>query len=543
MFKKNIDNEALTVGSVLLPILEKLGIDTIFGIPGVHTVEIYRGLEKTKIKHITPRHEQSAGFMADGYFRACGKPGVCLVITGPGLTNILTAMAQARADSIPMLVISSVNPYKKNDNSSGLLHELPHQQKLLKKIALSSLTITKSKDLLPAITKSFCKMLEERPGPVHIEIPTDILTLKIHSLKKIKSSQKKKQIILNIKELNKVVDYLSKAKYPILLLGGGAKGCDKYILEIVNKINPIVITTTNARGLLGNHPMCIPASPTLLTVRKELKKADIVLAIGTEFGETDYDMYKDGNFPELKKLFRVDISKNQLSKNVQPDIAIRSKSYNFCKKLSEILLTKKEYNKHSLYTSKRAKKIRLNCLKEVEPKLKKPLDLILRISNNFPNAILVGDSTQPIYAGNLYTSTLKKGKWFNSATGYGTLGYAPPASIGAKLAKPNKPVICIVGDGGLQFSLAELMTASDEKISVIFLIWNNFGYKEIKDFMVSKTINPVGVNIKPPDLKQQAASFNLSYYGLINRYNLVKTLEKAIKEKKPSLLEIRENEY
>merc|ERR1711991_1218491 len=147
---------------------------------------------------------------------------------------------------------------------------------------------------------------------------------------------------------------------------------------------------------------------TLLTVRKELKKADIVLAIGTEFGETDYDMYKDGNFPELKKLFRVDISKNQLSKNVQPDIAIRSKSYNFCKKLSEILLTKKEYNKHSLYTSKRAKKIRLNCLKEVEPKLKKPLDLILRISNNFPNAILVGDSTQPIYAGNLYTSTQKK---------------------------------------------------------------------------------------------------------------------------------------
>ena len=234
MFKKNIDNEALTVGSVLLPILEKLGIDTIFGIPGVHTVEIYRGLEKTKIKHITPRHEQSAGFMADGYFRACGKPGVCLVITGPGLTNILTAMAQARADSIPMLVISSVNPYKKSNNLSGFLHELPHQQKLLKKIALSSLTIGKPEDLLPAITKSFCKMLEKRPGPIHLEIPTNILTLKIHNLDRIKLSQKKKKIIPNKKELNKVVNHLSKAKYPILLLGGGAKGCDKYILEIVN---------------------------------------------------------------------------------------------------------------------------------------------------------------------------------------------------------------------------------------------------------------------------------------------------------------------
>ena len=125
MFKKNIDNEALTVGSILLPILEKLGINTIFGIPGVHTVEIYRGLEKTKIKHITPRHEERAGFMADGYFRACGKPGVCLVITGPGLTNILTAMAQARADSIPMLVISSVNPYKKMIIHQGFFMNFP----------------------------------------------------------------------------------------------------------------------------------------------------------------------------------------------------------------------------------------------------------------------------------------------------------------------------------------------------------------------------------------------------------------------------------
>ena len=243
MFKKNIDNEALTVGSVLLPILEKLGIDTIFGIPGVHTVEIYRGLEKTKIKHITPRHEQSAGFMADGYFRACGKPGVCLVITGPGLTNILTAMAQARADSIPMLVISSVNPYKKSDNSSGLLHELPHQQKLLKKIALSSLTITKSKDLLPAITKSFCKMLEERPGPVHIEIPTNVLNYEYQKLKKNNLCIKKKKIKSSEKKINEVSNYLTHAKYPVLLLGGGARGCDEYILKIVEKLSPYVITT------------------------------------------------------------------------------------------------------------------------------------------------------------------------------------------------------------------------------------------------------------------------------------------------------------
>ena len=145
MIEKNKENKHSTIGSSLLPILEEYGVDIIFGIPGVHTVEIYRGLQKTSIKHITPRHDQGAGFMADGYSRVSGKPAVCLVITGPGLTNILTAMAQARADSIPMLIISSVNPYDNKRKHSGLLHELPNQQKLLKKIAISSLTVKKNK--------------------------------------------------------------------------------------------------------------------------------------------------------------------------------------------------------------------------------------------------------------------------------------------------------------------------------------------------------------------------------------------------------------
>ena len=263
MIIKNKENKCSTIGSSLLPILEQFGIDIIFGIPGVHTVEIYRGLPKTTIKHITPRHEQGAGFMADGYFRVSGKPGVCLVITGPGLTNILTAIAQARADSIPMLIISSVNPYDKTGKSSGLLHELPNQQKLLKNIAISSITVKKTKDLLPAIKKSFLKMLGERPGPVHLEIPTNVLNYKYPKLKKRNLSVKKKKIKTSEKKIHEVANYLTNAKYPVLLLGGGARGCDKYILQIVEKLSSYVITTINARGLLGDHCMCIPASPTL----------------------------------------------------------------------------------------------------------------------------------------------------------------------------------------------------------------------------------------------------------------------------------------
>ena len=114
-----------TCGEVLVEILESYGIDTVFGIPGVHTVELYRGLPNTAIRHITPRHEQGAGFMADGYARASGRPAACFIISGPGMTNILTAMGQAYSDSIPMLVISSVNTTNELGMGEGRLHELP----------------------------------------------------------------------------------------------------------------------------------------------------------------------------------------------------------------------------------------------------------------------------------------------------------------------------------------------------------------------------------------------------------------------------------
>uniref|UniRef100_UPI00345879FA thiamine pyrophosphate-binding protein n=1 Tax=uncultured Psychrobacter sp. TaxID=259303 RepID=UPI00345879FA len=118
----------ITCGELLVQWLEYYGVDTVFGIPGVHTVELYRGLPSTNIRHITPRHEQGAGFMADGYYRASGKVGVCFIITGPGMTNIMTAMAQALADSIPMLIISSVNNIAQTGSGEGHLHELHDQQ-------------------------------------------------------------------------------------------------------------------------------------------------------------------------------------------------------------------------------------------------------------------------------------------------------------------------------------------------------------------------------------------------------------------------------
>ncbi len=153
------------------------GVDTVFGIPGVHTIELYRGLGSSKIRHITPRHEQGAGFMADGYARASGRPGVAFVITGPGLTNTVTAMAQARLDSVPMLVISGVNRRDTLGKNLGFLHELPDQQSLAAEASLWSQTILKPEELEPALARAFADFATKRPGPIHIEVPTDVMKL------------------------------------------------------------------------------------------------------------------------------------------------------------------------------------------------------------------------------------------------------------------------------------------------------------------------------------------------------------------------------
>ena len=534
----------LTVGSAILPLLEQMGVKTIFGLPGVHTIEIYRGISKTRIRHITPRHEQGAGFMADGYARSSGKPGVCLLITGPGMTNAITAMAQARADSIPMLLISAINPVSRIKKEFGRLHQLPDQSALIKQVALISLTITKSSELIPALKTCFKEMLYNKRGPVHIEIPTDIQKLECDFC-----IEESNMVIENIEDhldhstVESVAQQLNKAKKPLLILGGGAKESEPYLHELIEAIGAPAITTVNARGLLGNHPLCIPASPSLTCIREKILEADLVLAIGSEFGETDFDLYRDGKFPKIQYLIRVDIDRNQLHKNIKPEIAIKSSAIQFCKHLLYEIKAKRFEPKDLTQLKIDIQVIREKCKDEIESKLQDPLDLIFRLVNNFPKAILVGDSTQPIYAGNLYSDVKKAGHWFNSATGYGTLGYAIPSAIGAKLASPTSPVIAIMGDGGFQFTSSELMTASEENVPVIFIVWNNNGYKEIKDSMLIEGVSPVGSSPKPPNFRLQALSYDLSYYLVENRHDLIKIVTIALEEDMPSIIEIRENTY
>ncbi|MDP3961053.1 MAG: thiamine pyrophosphate-binding protein, partial [Pseudorhodobacter sp.] len=301
-----------TVGQALIMGLAARGVEVVFGIPGVHTIELYRGLAGCGIRHVTARHEQGAGFMADGYARVSGKPGVALVITGPGLTNALTAMAQARADSVPVLVISGVNRRDSLGRGLGLLHELPDQAALVGALC-PTFQISDPAAVGPTLSAVFAALTSLRPGPVHLEVPTDVMALPCPAPGTPGSAPPRP--LADPAQLADAARRLASARHPLILAGGGARHAGAVLQALAERLDAPVVETSNARGLLHGHALVVPASPSMAAVRALIAASDQVLAVGTELGPTDYDMYGRGGLPDLAGMIRIDLCPAQLARH------------------------------------------------------------------------------------------------------------------------------------------------------------------------------------------------------------------------------------
>lgn len=525
-----------TVGEALVTLLERHGVDTVFGIPGVHTVELYRGLAGSSIRHITPRHEQGAAFMADGYARASGKPGVAFVITGPGLTNTITAMAQARADSVPMLVISGVNRRETLGKGLGHLHELPDQLGLIAKVALSATRVEQPSELQPALERAFALFATGRRGPVHIEIPLDVMALPAPPLRPVEAPPA--PALPDRDALAAAARLIMGAVRPVILAGGGARHAEALLRRLAELLDAPVIATTNARGLMHAHPLLVPASPSLKASREMIDDADLTIAVGTEFGPTDYDMYADGGFHVPRNLVRIDIDAEQLDRHPAA-VKLQGDSAATLEELLS-LVSERALATGTSNGSGRAAACREGGraeLGELGPWLPAQLSIVETIRDVLPGSIIVGDSTQPVYAGNIFYDHDRPGGWFNAATGYGALGYGPPAAIGAAIARPDARVICLSGDGGFQFSLPEIAVAVETGALVIFVIWNNRGYREIEVSMRAAGVEPVGVSPAPPNFADIARAYGIGHTSVSDAAGLTQAL-RDIPRDAPHILEI-----
>lgn len=493
----------MTCADLLIRLLhDTYGVRALFGIPGVHTVELYRGLESSDVQHITPRHEQGAGFMADGYARASGQPGVCLIITGPGMTNIATAMGQALADSIPMLVISSVNRRDTLGLGQGRLHELPSQQQMISGVARFSHTLLDANTLPEVLARAFAVFNGARPGPVHIEIPIDLFNAPVT----VPASWQVPTLYRAVPDpegLAEAARLLKAAKLPLLLLGGGCVSAPEAVRAFVDRLDAPAVTTINAKGLLGrDHPLDLGANAALPAVRELAANADVILAVGTELGETDYDVVFDGGFHLNGTLIRIDLDPEQLVRNQRVSLGLVGDAG----RSLELLLAHfpEPLQRHGAGRTAAV----LGALNlQSDPAFSDFVPLYKTLAKHLPEAILVGDSTAPVYAGNHLVSQPAPRRYFNASTGYGTLGYGLPAALGAQLGRPDLPVVALVGDGGVMFTLSELATAVEEHLPIVIVLWHNAGYEEIRRYMDANGVARLGVDIQAPNFLTLAEGF------------------------------------
>ncbi|WP_306045487.1 5-guanidino-2-oxopentanoate decarboxylase [Nioella sp. MMSF_3534] len=523
------DVTGLTAGMYLTRLLALYGVDTVFGIPGVHTVELYRGLPGSGIRHVTPRHEQGAGFMADGYARVSGRPGVCFIISGPGMTNIATAMGQAYGDSIPMLVISAVNSHGRMGSGEGWLHELPNQQALVSGVSAFSRTIHTVEELAPALAQAFAVFEGGRPRPVHLEIPINIMTAPADHLPLPKAPMRIARAAPDASALAEAAELLNGAEAPVILAGGGARNAVA-LRALAEALDAPVVMTANARGLLPpEHPLGVSLTASQPETRALVANADVVLALGTEMGRTDYDMYEDNGFRIHGRMIRVDVDPVQMARSAAPEIGIVADAAATTAALLE--LATPDQHKDGAARAMAASAGRM----VLDQAMRGDLAMLDLIRDTLPDVVFMGDSSQAVYAGNLGFASAKPGHYHSSTTGFGTLGYGLPAGIGARLASGG-PVVVLSGDGGFQFSSPEMASAVEAEAPVIAMLYDNSGYGEIKSYMIAKQIGTLGVDLYTPDLKAQAEASGWAVAHVADPAELPELLTKAAADTRPTMI-------
>lgn len=534
----------ISTGEAVIRLLADYGVDTLFGIPGVHTLEFYRGLgDGTPIRHIQARNELGAGFMADGYARSSGKPGVCLVISGPGVTNAATALGQACADSIPLLLISAEAHSQTLGKGHGALHEVSDLNAVTRPLCAFSECAGKPEDIPLLLARAFELFASARPRPVHISIPIDVLATHIeYDWKPVAPSPRPTLAQADLEEHSRL---LEEAENPFILVGGGALGAD--IKTLAETLGAIVISSNAGKGIMPeNHPLslggaiCRPEAQTLL------KKADLVLAVGTELSETDnYIGRLEFNCP----LIRIDIDEtrfNDAYDNTHPVLADASDTVS---KLNALLERKRKTSnggassipQKAQAAAQKVAQARSDIASNLMAYEKKHVKVLSVLRETLPqDALIMGDATQISYSASFGLEINQERCW-HYAAGYCALGFAFPNAIGAKLAHPARDVIAIAGDGGTMFTVQELVTAAELKLPLPLVLWHNDGYQQIRDDMRAGNVPRVAVDGLSPDFEMLAKAMHCHFAEPDCMQTLKHELENALKSDRPTIILVRED--
>jgi thiamine pyrophosphate-dependent acetolactate synthase large subunit-like protein len=524
-----------TGGECVVAALQAEDVRHVFGIPGIHNLHVYDALlRQSDIVHVLARHEQGAAFMADGYARASGRAGVVVVTTGPGATNTITPLAESYAGSVPVLVVMSDIASHLVGRDLGALHEVPNQIECFRSVTRWAEAITEASAISPSLAGAFDLLRTGRPGPIAMSIPHDLLAARVDAPPRAGGGGTRPPC--HVDDIAHAVRLLAAASRPLIIAGGGvvaAEGASE-LRAVAERLGAPVITSVMGRGAMDErHPLWHSVLPDRRFTVPALAAADVVLAVGCKFGHRSMDKLGAGLTDE-QTLIHLDIDPGVIGRAFKPRLAIIGDAREGLAGLAAALATA---TRASAWDRGALAAVRRDPGPRWTPAI---AELIGTLRRALPDdAIIVNDQTGLTYWAE-WRLPVYAPRTFLYPVGSATLGYAVPAAIGAKIARPDAPVIAIAGDGGFMFSVAELATAVKYRLPIAFLVVNDGRYGAIK-FLQEKIFEGRWgeTELSNPDFVALARSFGARAERLETVAALPAALAAAFAADGPTVVELQ----
>ncbi|MBO1902684.1 thiamine pyrophosphate-binding protein [Leucobacter weissii] len=494
-----------TTGWVIIETLHHYGIDTVFGIPGTHNLEFYRPLDALGIRAVTSRHEQGAGYAADGWSLQTGKPGVVITTSGPGLLNALSAAGTAYCESRPMILLSPGPARGAEFADVGTLHETKDQLGAASAIVEWGRRVRTAEEAVEAVHDAFELFATTRPRPVYIEVPLDLLeeTAEVAdgALRARAFAPAARPDPAAVAE---AAALLASAQDPVVLAGGGSRAAAAELRALAERLGAPVVTTGNAKGVLDeHHPLALGANLRLPAARNRARDADVLLVVGSKLGEAELWVER---LEARGSVIRIDLLASQIDKNQPARIGLVGDArVALAAILDELAALGSASPRDGAPGAARTRAAaRAECA-ELSPENTALAEVIAAALPE--RAIVSTDSSQIAYWGLLNVLRVSEPNSTPYMTTYATLGYGLPAALGSRIARPDRPSFVVIGDGALMFSMNEFITVVEQREDVTVIVVDNGGYAEIKQNEADAGIAPIGVDLVQPDWPAVATAF------------------------------------
>jgi acetolactate synthase-1/2/3 large subunit len=509
------------------------GSDVLFGIPGVGTLPVYDAmLDHPELRHVETRHEQGAIFMADGYARATGRVGVAFTSGGPGALNTVTAMSSSFNDSVPVLHIMNENPAEVRRKGRGHFHDMSDQFGIFRSVSDFGIQVTLADEIPAAVHQAMFALRNRRPRPAVVEIAAEAFSVATEA--EVVPAARRYPRRPDPAAVTAATDLLARAERPVIWAGGGIATAEaaQALVRLAERLGAAVITTQKGKGAMpADHPLHIGNWANERPVRELIARSDVMLAVGTRFS-----YFPTGGWSlEIPcPIVQVDVDPANIGLNYRADVGVVADATLALEAIDAALIAS-GFPGRPWRDSEVAEVLELIDRAVGNPIERQVLDQIRSV---LPQEALVFNdpTTIAFWARSLWRAWLPR-TWF-VPSGFGTLGSSMPTAIGAKIARPEVPTVCLIGDAGIMFSIQDLMTAVQERVPIVVMVFNDRGYgveRRHQDHLYGRRN---AVDITPPDFVALANAFGARGVLVDDLSEVGSALESALDADGPVLIEV-----